>query len=180
MVHRYQYSSTANEVFEYKYPVFYRSCVKEQSTISLIPIPATTELCNDIPLDIYPIILCPDKSFKIYSQHEPIFANSAQLQDFSDYIQSMPQWINLLIRNYIVHPSLDSLLFHIINQIQLLISTDGSRTHNKGGGNQIIVLTDGTKLISGHNPEFGRYVDIKSYHSKIYASLSSLTFLECF
>ena len=40
----------------------------------------------------------------IYSQHEPICANSAQLQDFSDYIQSIPQWINLLIRNYTVHP----------------------------------------------------------------------------
>ena len=91
MVHRYQYSSTANEVFEHKHPAFYRSFVKEQSTTSLIPIPATTELCNDIPLDAYPIILCPDKSFKVYSQHEPIFANSAQLQDFSDYIQSMPQ-----------------------------------------------------------------------------------------
>ena len=41
-------------------------------------------------------------------------------------------------------------------------------------------MTDGTKLISGHNPAFGRHVDINSYHSEIYASLSSLTFLECF
>jgi len=124
-----------------------------------------------------PIILFPDKSFKVFSQHEPIFANSAQLQDFSDYIQSMSQWINLLIRNYTVHPSSDSLIFYIINQTQLLVSTDCSRTHNKSGGSWIIVLTDGTKLISGHNPEFVRHVDINSYHSEIYASLSSLTFL---
>ena len=105
MVHRFQYSATANEVFEYKHPAFYRSFVKEQSTTSLISIPATTELCDDIPLDAYPIILYPDNSFKVYSQYAPIFANSAQLQDFSDYIQSMPQWISLIIRYYTVHPS---------------------------------------------------------------------------
>ena len=58
---------------------------------SLIPITVTTELCNAIPSDAYPIILRPDKSFKVYSQHRPIFTNSAQLQDFSDYIQLMPQ-----------------------------------------------------------------------------------------
>ena len=81
----------------------------------------------------------------IYTQHEPICASSDQLQNFSDYIQSIPQWINLLIRNYTVHPSSDSLLFHIINQTQLLIPTDGSRTHNKSGGSWIIALTDGTK-----------------------------------
>ena len=60
------------------------------------------------------------------------------------------------------------------------MSTDGSRTHNKSGGSWMITLTDGSKLISEHNPEFGRHVDINSYHSEIYASLSSLTFLECF
>ena len=55
------------------------------------------------------------------------------------------------------------------------MSTDGSRTHNKSGGSWMITLTDGSKLISEHNPEFGRHVDINSYHSEIYASLSSLT-----
>ena len=77
-------------------------------------------------------------------------------------------------------PSSNSFLYHILNKSQLLISTDGSRAHNKNGGSLIIALTDGTKLISGHNPEFGRHMDINSYHSEIYASLSSLTFLECF
>ena len=92
----------------------------------------------------------------------------------------MPEWIYLLIRHYIVYPYSYSLLYHILNKSQLLISTDGSRIHNKSGGSWIIVLTDGTKLISGHNPEFGRHVDINSYHSEIYASLSSLTFLGFF
>ena len=104
MVHQYQYSPTDNEVFEYKHPALYRSFVKEESTTSLISIPATTELCNNIPLDAYPIILCPDNLLKGYSQNESIFANSAQLQDFSDYIQSMPQWSYLIIRYYTVHP----------------------------------------------------------------------------
>ena len=143
-------------------------------------ITATTEECDALPSDAYPIHLCPDNSFKVYSQHEPIFANKAQLQDFSDYVKSMPEWIYLLIRHYKVHPSSSSLLYHILNKSQLLISTDGSRTHNKSGGSWIIALTDDTKLISGHNPEFGRHVDINSYHSEIYASLSPLPFSNAF
>ena len=178
MIYRYQYSPTAKEVFEYQHPAFHRSFVNEKSTTSLTLITATTELCVDIPSDSYPILLCPNNSFKVYSQHEPIMANKAQIQDFSDYVKSIPEWIYLLIRHYTVHPSSHSLLYHILNTFQLLVSIDGSRTHNKSGGSWIISLPDGTKLISGHNPEFGRHVDINSYHSEIYASLSSLTFLE--
>ena len=108
-------------------------------------------------------------------------ANKAQIQDFSDYVKSMPEWIYSLIRHYTVHPPSHSLLYHVLNKSQLLISTDGSRTNNKSGGiSWIIALTDGSKLISGYNPKFGRHVDINSYYSEMYASLSSLTFLECF
>ena len=39
-----------------------------------------------------------------------------------------------------------------------------------------ITLPDGTKLVSGHNPEFERHVNINS--SKIYWSHASLAFLE--
>jgi len=148
----------------------------KKTPTSLNLITTTTEICVDIPSDAYPIFLCLDNSFKVYSQHEPIFANKAQIQDFSDYVKSMPEWIYSLIRHYTVHPSSHSLLYHIINKYQLLISTNGSRTHNKSGCSWIITLTDGKKLISGHNPEFGTHVDINSYHSKIYASLSSLAF----
>ena len=61
-----------------------------------------------------------------------------------------------------------------------MISTDESRTHNKSGGSWIIALLDGTKLVSEHNLEFGRHVDINSYHSEMYTSLASITFLECY
>ena len=44
----------------------------------------------------------------------------------------------------------------------------------------MIAIQEGFFLISGNNPEFGRHVVIKSYHSEIYASLASLTFLECY
>ena len=158
----------------------FRCFVTEQGISSLVTVPDTTESCDVIPTNAYPIRICPDNSFKFYSQHEPILSNPAQLQDFNDYIQSMSRWIVLLIRHYTVHPSSDSLLCHICHQSKLLISTDGSKTHNKSGESWIIALTDGTKLVSGYNPEFGRHIDINSYHSKIYASLASLTFLDCY
>ena len=44
----------------------------------------------------------------------------------------------------------------------------------------MIAIQDGIFLISGNNPEFGRHVVIKSYHSEIYASLASLTIFECY
>ena len=125
----------------------------------------------------YPTLF--QKSFLIHYHHAPIISNTVQLHDFTDYTKLMPRWIYLLIQYYtVVHPSSDSLLYHICHNSKLLISTDRSKTYNKSGGSWIIALQDETKLVSGNNPGFGRHVDINSYHSKIYASLVSLVFLE--
>ena len=115
VIHKYQYSPTAKQVFEYQHPVFYRSFVNEKSATSFTLITATTESCVDIPSNAYPILLYPNNLFKVYSQHEPIFTNKAQIQDFSNYIKSIPEWIYLLIRHYTVHPFSHSLLYHILN-----------------------------------------------------------------
>ena len=179
-MHQHQYSPTAHNVFEYTHYSLFRYFITEQGTSSLVKIPYTIESCDTIPTDIYPIKICPNNFFKFYSQHKPILSNPTQLQDFDDYIQSMTRWIFWLIQHYTVHSSSDSLLYHICHQSQLLISTDSSRTHNKSGGSWIIALTDVNQLVSGHNPEFGRHVDIKSYHSEICTTFASLTFLECY
>ena len=84
---------------------------KTHTSLNLII--TTTKICVDIPSDAYPIFLCLDNSFKVYSQHEPIFANKAQIQDFSDYMSSpclsgfihsfaTIQFILLPIRFYII------------------------------------------------------------------------------
>ena len=109
-VHQHQYSPASLEVFEYKYTTYFRFFVIEKGTSSSVTIPDTIESCDVIPTDAYPIQICPDNSFKCYSQNEPILSNPAQLQDFNDYIQSMSRWILLLIQHYIVHPSSYSLL----------------------------------------------------------------------
>ena len=179
-MHQYQYSSTEYEIFEYNHPAFFRWFVIEQSTSTLVKVPDTKESYTIISSDAYPIHIYSDHFFKFHSHHETILSNPSQINNFTEYIQSVPRWIFLLLRNYTVHPSSDSLLHHIFQQSQLLICTDGSRTHNKSGGSWIITLPDETKLVSGHNLEFGRHVDINSYHSEIYASLTSLTFLECY
>ena len=64
--------------------------------------------------------------------------------------------------------------------IYIYIYTDGSRTNKKSGRSWIISLIDGTAIVSGWNPDFGQINTINSYHSEIYASLASLTFLECY
>ena len=98
---------------------------------------------------------------------------------FADYIQSLPQWISKLISNFRTNPLSDSLVQYIQQQTPLYISTDGSRTNKKSGGSWIISIIDGTEIVSGWNPDFGKINTINSYHSEMYASLASLTFLEC-
>ena len=154
--------------------------MREQRNYTPVRVINTKEPCTAIPSDAYPIHNCLDLSFKFHSHHELIFSTAVHIKDFTDYIHSMPKWIYLLIQYYTIHPSSMSLIHQIYQHSELLISTDGSRTRIKSGGSWIIALPDGTKLVSGHNPESGRHVDINSYHSEIYASLASLTFLECY
>ena len=92
----------------------------------------------------------------------------------------MPSWISNLISNFTTNPLSETLVHYIEQQTPLYISTDGSRTHKKSGGGWIISLTDGTKIISGWNTDIGQITAINSYHSIIYASLASMTFLECY
>ena len=58
----------------------------------------------------------------------------------------------------------DPLFYYIINNNSLIISTDGTTQARKNGGGWI-VLEDGTKIVSGHNPNFGQSEDITSYRT---------------
>ena len=77
-VHRYQYSPTADEVFEYKHPAIVRFYVNEQGTSSLVTVSDTNELCDSIPIDPYPIHLSPINSLNSLvsmNQSSPIQPN---------------------------------------------------------------------------------------------------------
>ena len=97
--------------------------------------------------------------------------------NFKTILNQCHNWY-FFIHNYKIYSISDTLLYHISTNSNFLIFIDGSKTYNKSGDCWIILLQDETKLISGWNPEFERNVDIKSYHSKIYASLELLTFFE--
>ena len=71
----------------------------------------------------------------------------------------------------------DPLFLYIINNNNLIISTDGTPQIRKSGGSRIIALEDGTKVVSVHNPNFGQSEDIASYRAEIYASLAASLFL---
>ena len=71
----------------------------------------------------------------------------------------------------------DPLFYYIINSNSLIISTDGTTQKRKSSGSWIIALEDGTKIVSGHNPNFGQSDDITSYRTKIYTSLAAALFL---
>ena len=102
------------------------------------------------------------------------------IHNFEEYIRSMPQWMSKLISNFKTNPLSERLLNHIQQQTQLLISTNGSRSNTKSGGNQITSLTDGAIIVSDWNLDFGQITNTYSYHSEIYASLASFTFLQCY
>ena len=73
----------------------------------------------------------------------------------------------------------DPLFYYIINNNNLIISTDGTTKTRKSA----VVgpsLEDGTKIVSGHNPNFGQSEDINSYRTEIYVSLAASLFLHLY
>ena len=101
-----------------------------------------------------------------------------RFQDFKDYIQSMPHWINNLISNFTTNPLSETWVHYIQQQNPPYISTDGSRINKKSGGSWIISLSDGTAIVLGWNPDFGQIPVINSYYSEIYVPLASLTVIK--
>ena len=134
IIHQYQFSPTEYEIYEFHNTEIHRWFATEKNNKCIVRVPDTKDTCTNIPSDTYPIQLCSDHSFLIHHHHEGIISTAIQIQNFTEYIKSMPRWIYLLIQYYTVYPSSDSLLYHICNQSELLISTDGSRTHIKSGG----------------------------------------------
>ena len=143
-------------------------------------IPSTNSKCISLPPDVYPIIPIDQTTFKIEPSTAIVISSPNFCTDFEDYIQSLPQWISTLISNFRTSPLADSLVQYIQQQTRLYISTDGSTTNRKSGGSWIVSLNDGTEIVSDWNPDFGQIGIINLYHSEIYASLASQSFLECY
>ena len=85
-----------------------------------------------------------------------------------------------LTKNHKQHMGVDPLLSYIINNNNLIISTDGTTQTRKSGDSWIIALEDGTKIVSGNNPNFGPSEDITSYRTEVYACLASSLFLHLY
>ena len=89
-------------------------CDRENNK-TIVRVTDRKDTCINIPSDTYPIQLCSGHSFLIHHHHEPIISTVVQIQDFAEYIKSIPRWIYLLIHHNIVYPSSDSLPCHICN-----------------------------------------------------------------
>ena len=140
-------------------------------------IPSKNSACTSFPPDAYPIIPINNTTFKVEPSTAIIPPSRNFCNDFADYIQSMPQLISKLISNFRTNLLSDSLAQFIQQKTPLYISTD---TNKKSGGSWSISLVDGIVIVTGWNLNFGQITTINSYHSKIYESLASLTFLECY
>ena len=58
----------------------------------------TNSNCISIPPDVYPINKLQDSKFQIETSNAIVIPNKTFIQDFKDYIRSMPQWIR---KNYL-------------------------------------------------------------------------------
>ena len=74
----------------------------------------------------------------------------------------------------------EPLLHHLHTKIPLLISTDRGKIDRQSGGGWIIALIDGTHIVSGYNPNFGKIKAINSYRAEIYTSLAVVLFLNMY
>ena len=178
--YHYLYSPLEQEIYQRDHSTitqWFASAITREY-ISLLP--STNSTCIRIPPDAYPIKKITPNTFQIEPSTANITPSRTFFKDFEDYIQSMPSWISKPISNFDTNQLSENLVHYIQQQTPLYISTDGSRTNKKSGGDWIISLTDGTEIVSRWNPDFGQIIAINSYHSEIYPSVESLTFSECY
>lgn len=67
--------------------------------------------------DVYPITLFNDSTFRIEISNVIILPNPFFVQEFEEYIRSIPKWICILIYNFKTNPLSESLLYYIQNII---------------------------------------------------------------
>jgi len=146
----------------------------------IVIIQDTEDYCNQLPTGSFPITPIEERNdFVIHLSHAYISKKIPTIRTFDEFIKSKLDWIFKLIKHYRIYRT-ESLLSFLATQNPLIISTDGSKKTFKYGGSWIIATTIGNHLTSGYLLIFGQQKDINSYRTEIYASLTSLLFLQSY
>ena len=133
VLHRYLYSPLEQEIHQRDHSNITEWFALKPTRKYISVIPSTNSKCTSLPPDIYPITPINHTIFKIEPSTAIITPSPAFCKDFADYIQSLPQWISILISNFRTNPLSDSLVQYTQQHIPLYISTEGSRTNKKRG-----------------------------------------------
>ena len=75
---------------------------------------------------------------------------------------------------------METLIHHLQTEVPLMIPYNGDKRDRRSGGGWIIVLKDGTHIVSGFNPNVGKIQAINSCSAEIYASLAAVLFLHLY
>ena len=129
----YLYSSIEQEMYHQDHSNITQWFASKPIRKLISIIPSTNSKCISLPPDVYPIIPIDQTTFKIEPSTAIIPPSRTFCNAFADYIQSLPQWISILISNFRTNPLSDSLVQYTQQHIPLYISTEGSRTNKKRG-----------------------------------------------
>ena len=113
------------------------------------------------------------------NHHIPIYKQLLPVT-WTKYLTTTSEWILHLLKNISINLEDEPLLYHIQQNIPLIISTDGAKDERNSGNRWIIALHSGKYIVSGHSPNFEQMKAMSSYRSKIYASLSIILYLHTY
>ena len=75
---------------------------------------------------------------------------------------------------------IEPLIHYLQTEVPIIIPSDGSKRDQRSGGGWSIALIDGTRVVSGFNPNFGQIKAIHSYRAEIYAFIAAVLFVHLY
>ena len=178
-LHSFYFSPSLDEIYETKTNGFNQYFADKIGTRAYNINIASKQTIEIIPADCIPAQKTGN-TFNISISHAIPKFKRLLPNTFMEFILQQPPWIQDLTKKHKQYMNVDPLFSYIINNNNLIISTDGTTQTRKSGGSWIIALEDGTKIVSGNNPNFGPSEDITSYRTEVYACLASSLFLHLY
>ena len=115
--------------------------------------------------------------FQVYTRFSFQNLDQKGKYEFNTYIKLLPILKQVLIKNYKESSTAEPLINLIQQHHKLIIALDGSKSSKTSGGGWLIVDAEGSKLLTGFNPDFGDINQINSHRAEIYRALSVFLFL---
>ena len=177
MQHRWYFSKEFNEIYNRNQQRIQKYFIQSINNNKYEINEDSKERCDKILNDAIPITHHVNQTFQVYTKFS--LQNPAQKNsnEFNKYIKLLSIWKQVLIKNYKEYFNAEPLIKPIQQYHKLIIASDSSESSKTSGGGWVIADAEGSKLLTGFNPDFGDINQINSHRAEIYETFSIFLFL---